>query len=170
MQMRDKLGEDEARRIAQYESVKDDVRGQVHREIARDANSDIERGEADSLAHDMKRKAVREVAASEAELERGSAFARASQITDYVFYLIYGVIGLEIALDAVGANPSAGFKRFVDALAAPVLAPFRGLMPTPGVGRFRFMLSFVVALIVYMLLHMAVNGLYRLFVQRKTVV
>ena len=56
----------------------------------------------------------------------------------------------------------------MDTLAAPFLAPFRGLMHDPGVGRFRFMLSYVIALIVYVLLHLAVNGLLRLFVQRKT--
>jgi hypothetical protein len=43
-------------------------------------------------------------------------------------------------------------------------------MPTPGVGHFRFLLSYVVAFGVYVLLHMAVNGLLRLFVHRKTAV
>jgi hypothetical protein len=43
-------------------------------------------------------------------------------------------------------------------------------MPSPGVGNFRVMLSYIVALVVYLLLHMAVNGLFRLFVYRKTVV
>jgi hypothetical protein len=43
-------------------------------------------------------------------------------------------------------------------------------MPTPGVGSFRVMLSYIVALVVYVLLHMAVNGLFRLFVRRKTIV
>jgi hypothetical protein len=38
------------------------------------------------------------------------------------------------------------------------------------VGSFRFMLSYIVALVVYLLLHMAVNGLLRLFVRRKTFV
>jgi len=43
-------------------------------------------------------------------------------------------------------------------------------MPDPSVGRFRLMVSYVVALIVYILVHMAVNGLLRIFVHRKTVV
>jgi hypothetical protein len=43
-------------------------------------------------------------------------------------------------------------------------------MPDPGVGRFRFMLSYIIALFVYMLVHMAINGLLRIFVHRKTVV
>ena len=123
-----------------------------------------------TMADSLKQKAVREVAATESELERGQAAARASQVVDYLFYIVYGIIGLEIVLDAIGARQSAGFKQFIDAIATPFLAPFKGLMPTPGVGSFRFMLSYIVALVVYVLLHMAVNGLFRLFVRRKTIV
>jgi uncharacterized protein YggT (Ycf19 family) len=101
---------------------------------------------------------------------RASSSARASQVVDYLFYLVYGIIGLEIVLNAIGARQSAGFKQLIDAIATPFLAPFRGLMPTPGVGSFRLTLSYIVALAVYMLLHMAVNGLFRLIVHRKTVV
>jgi len=168
----DKLGADEARRIAQHESVKGEVREKVHAEIARktDERSPADQANADALANSLKQKAVHEVAASEADLDRGQAAARGSQIVDYVFYLVYGIIGLEIVLAAIGARQSAGFKQFIDVIAFPLLAPFKGLMPTPGLGSVRFMLSYVVALVVYMLLHMAVNGLLRLFVQRKTVV
>jgi hypothetical protein len=96
--------------------------------------------------------------------------ARVSQVIDYLFYLVYGLIGLEVVLDALGARESAGFKQFVDAMAAPFLLPFRGLLLEPSIGRFRFMTSYIAAFAVYVLLHMAVNGLLRLFVQRKTAV
>lgn len=172
MQGEEKLAADEARRIAQHESVKGQVRESVHAEISHEADraTRAEHRETEALADSLKRKAVWEVASTEAELERSRTFARASQIADYLFYLVYGVIGLEVVLDALGANQSAGFKQLVDAIAAPFLAPFRGLMPSPGIGRFRLMTSYVVALVVYVLLHMAVNGLFRLFVRRKTVV
>ena len=168
----EKLAADEARRIAQHESIKGEVREKVHADISREADhaTPAERTGTATLADSLRRKAVEEVAASDTELERGKTFARISQVVDYVFYLIYGIIGLEIVLEALGARESAGFKRFVDALAAPLLAPFQGLMPNPGVGRFRFMLSYVVAFGVYILVHLAVNGLLRLFVQRKTAV
>jgi uncharacterized protein YggT (Ycf19 family) len=166
------LAADEKRRIAQHEAIKGEVREQVHGEISRKAGhvSPAENTGTEALAESLKQKAVREVSASETELERGKAFARGSQVVDYIFYLIYGIIGLESVLEALGAWEQAGFKQFVDAIATPVLAPFQGLMPDPGVGSFRFMLSYVIALGVYMLLHMAVNGLLRLFVQRKTTV
>ena len=140
--------------------------GETLGEVLRSADQ----ADAEALAESLKRKAVREVATTEAELDRGQAAARASQIVDYLFYLVYGIIGLEIVLNAIGARQSAGFKQFIDAIATPFLAPFRGLMPTPGVGSFRLMLSYVVALVVYVLLHMAVNGLLRLIVHRKTAV
>jgi uncharacterized protein YggT (Ycf19 family) len=168
----EKIAADEARRIAQHESVKGEVREKVHAEIARktDERSPADQANTGALAESLKRKAVREVASTEAELDRGQAAARASQIVDYIFYVVYGIIGLEIVLDAIGARQSAGFKQFIDAIVSPFLAPFRGLMPTPGVGSFRLMLSYIVALVVYVLLHMAVSGLLRLFVHRKTVV
>lgn len=167
-----KLAADEARRIAQHEAVKGEVREKVHDDITRETTqaSATERAAAGELADSLRHSAVREVQTTEWELERGKAIARVSQVVDYLFYLAYGVIGLEIVLDALGARQSAGFKVFIDALARPFLAPFRGLMPDPGIGRFRLMISFVVALVVYMLLHMAVNGLLRLFVHRKTAV
>lgn len=172
MREQDTLAADEARRMTQHETVKGQVREHVHAEITREADRDSsrERASAERLAESMKQRAVREVETTEFELERGKLIARVSQVADYLFYLIYGVIGLEIMLDALGARPSAGFKRFIDALSAPILAPFHGLMPDPGIGRFRLMISFVVALCVYALLHMAVNGLLRLFVHRKTAV
>ena len=168
----EKLAADEARRIAQHESVKSEVREKVHAEIARktDERSPADQANAEALAESLKRKAVREVATTEAELDRGQAAARASQMVDFLFYVVYGIIGLEIVLDAIGARQSAGFKQFIDAMATPFLAPFKGLLPNPGVGSFRLMLSYIVALAVYVLLHMAVNGLLRLFVHRKTVV
>src|SRR5207245_2434439 len=161
----EKLAADEARRIAQHESVKGEVREKVHAEIARktDERSPADQANADALAESLKRKAVREVATTEAELDRGQAAARASQIVDFLFYIVYGIIGLEIVLDAIGARQSAGFKQFIDAMATPFLAPFKGLMPTPGVGSLRFMLSYLAALVVYRLLPTAEDGPRRLF-------
>lgn len=166
----EKLAVDEARRTAQHEEMKGELREKVHTEISRKADqpTTAERAEAEGLAHSLKRKAVTEVAATETELERSKSLARVSQVVDYVFYVVYGIIGLEILLEGLGARESAGFKQLVDALAAPLLAPFQGLLPDPGAGRYRFMVSYVFALVVYILLHMAANGLVRLFVHRKT--
>jgi uncharacterized protein YggT (Ycf19 family) len=88
--------------------------------------------------------------------------ARVSQVVDYVFFLIYSLIALEVGLELLGARESSGFKRFLDAVTAPILAPFRGLMPDPSVGSFQLMISYVVAAIVYLVLHQAVKRLLRM--------
>ena len=166
----EKLAADEARKLQQHEAVKGEVREKVHAEISRKADDigPAEQQKAAAVAGSLKQKAVREVADTEADIARTRAIARMSQVVDYVFYLIYGIIALEVILEALGARENAGFKQFVDTLASPLLAPFEGLMPDPGAGNYRFMISYVFALIVYFLLHLAVKGLLRLFVQTKT--
>ena len=47
------------------------------------------------------------------------------------------------------------------------LGPFNGLLHDPALGPVKVMFSYVVALVVYVLLHWALNGLLRLFAQRK---
>src|SRR5262245_16409460 len=97
----EQLAADEARRIAQHEAVKGEVRERVHADISRetDHRTPSDRATAERLAESLKRKAVHEVAMTEAELERSQSFARVSQFVDYLFYLVYGIIGIEIVLD-----------------------------------------------------------------------
>ena len=67
----------------------------------------------------------------------------------------------------------ADFSRRVEQRLAgwvQLLAPFRGIMSDPSVGSMQLMLSYVVALVVYVLLHMAVSGLLRLFAHRKSTI
>jgi hypothetical protein len=108
----EKLAADEARRVVQHESVKGAVRENVNSEISREAahSTAQEHAQAEQLAGSLKNKAVREVATTEYELERGKTVARGSQIVDYLFYLVYGIIALEV-VPVLGARQSAGFKR-----------------------------------------------------------
>ena len=168
----EKLAVDESRKIAQHEQIKGAVRNEVHEEIARKADrlNSVERAEAGEVAQAFKQKAVREVVETESEIERARGAARISQVVDYIFYFIYGLIGLMIILDLIGANRSNSFYRMINAITAPLLAPFRGLVDDPASQQMRFRLSYIVALIVYLLLHLAVNGLLRLVAHRRTVV
>jgi uncharacterized protein YggT (Ycf19 family) len=167
----DNLAIDEARRIEEHESVKGEVRRKVHADIAEqaEATGDDDAREAVAAAS-LKEKAVQEVTGTEREIGRARVAARGSQVIDYAFYLVYGIVALATVLEAIGARESAGFKQFVDMLAWPFVAPFRGIMNDPAVGSFRFMLSYVVALVAYVLLHAAINGLLRIFAERKTTV
>jgi hypothetical protein len=164
----EKLAADEARKLSKHEEIKDELREQAHADIARQAEATRPTDrETAAVATELKRHAVREVADTEGEIARARRVNRLTQIVDYVFFLIYGIITLEIVLEALGARENAGFKQFVDTLAAPLLAPFEGLMADPGAGNYRFMLSYVFALIAYFLLHLAVKKLLRLFVRER---
>ncbi len=161
-------------RIAQARiaDVKEKIQQDVNAEIANHADQldDNERAQVAAVGGQLKHKALKEVVSSEAELERSRGIARASQIVDYVFYLIYGLIALQITLDLLGARRGNGFRNFIDVVCAPLLAPFNSLMPSVGAGSFQLRLSYVFALVVYLLLHMAVNGLLRVLASRKTVI
>ncbi|HVF92149.1 MAG TPA: hypothetical protein VNH22_18940, partial [Blastocatellia bacterium] len=93
----EKLAIDESRRIAQHEAMKGAVRNEVQAEVARDAGhlSSSERAGAAEVAQSMKHKAVSEVVDTESEIERARGTARISQFVDYIFWLIYGIIGRE---------------------------------------------------------------------------
>lgn len=165
-----KLAREEERKATQHESVKGEFREEVNREVAARARrrDPVEETEIDTVARDLKGHAIREVADTEREVERSRRLARTSQVVDYVFFVIYGLIGLSFLLELLGARESAGFKQFLDAVSGPLLAPFQGLMPDPGVGSSRFMVSYLIALLVYGLLHLAARGLLRLLAHRRT--
>ena len=165
------LKKDEQRRTDQHETVKERLRNQVDSEIQRRSDTSAkEESEIDSVAHQLKHKAIHEVAATEGEISRARQSARISQVVNYVFGLIYGLIGLLIALELMGARESSGFKQFIDTVTMPLVAPFKGLMPDPRVGNFQLMLSYVIGLAVYGLIHLAVRGLLRLTAERQTTI
>jgi uncharacterized protein YggT (Ycf19 family) len=165
------LKKEEERRVHQHETVKGQMRNQVHEEIRRRSGLDARDGaEIEYVAHKLKSSAIREVSVTEGEIARARRSARVSQIVDYLFTLVYGVLGLLIALELMGAREASGFKQLIDAISAPLVAPFRGLMPDLRVGNFQLMLSYVIGLVVYALVHVAIKGLIRLMAQRQTTV
>lgn len=164
------LAAEEERRRRQHDAIKSDVSRGVQDDVARDATlrAPEDRDRTEALSDSLKHKAVREVASTEAQIARGSVAARTSQVVDYVFFLIYGLIAVAILLEALGARDGAGFAQFIAAATSPLLAPFKGLLSDPSVGGSQFMISYVVALVVYALLHAAINGALRMVAHRKT--
>ena len=163
---------DQSNRADQYEDVKGKVQQEVNAEIADEARrlSDQERIQVAAAGDQLKRKALKEVIDNGADVERARGIARFSQVVDYLFYLIYGLISLQISLDLLGARRGNGFRDFMETVCAPLLAPFKGLMPSVGSGGFQLRLSYVFALAAYLLLHMAINGLLKLLSSRKTAI
>src|SRR5262245_57830305 len=102
------------------------------------------------------------------EVVRRRRAARATQIVDYVFIVVYALIAIEILLELAGARDSNAFKRMIDGVSAPFLAPFRGLFSDPSIEGYHIMFSYLAALIVWMLVHLGIRGLIRLIANRRT--
>lgn len=166
-----KLDLEEAQRTANYEALKSDVKAEIGGEIAVKAERPNvnEAVEIENLAGNLRQRAVNEYAETEREVDRGRVFARISQIVDYVFFLIYGLLGIRLLLELFAARDSAGFVKFIRSVTGFLYAPFQGIMASPSTKEgFTLALPIIVAIIVYMLLHLAINGLLRMFVHRKT--
>ena len=52
----------------------------------------------------------------------------------------------------------------------PLLTPFERIVGTPSVGSYQIRISYLFALIVYLLIHLAINGAVRLIAHRKVTV
>ena len=168
----DKLAMEEARRAAQHETVKSQVEGEVQAEISERAAAKTPPGEAqriDHVASEFRSKAVDEVVDTEREVQRSRGLARVSQVVDYIFYVIYALLGMRFLLALLAARSSAGFVRFIVAVSNPFYEPFRGIVASPSTDSgHTLLLPIVVAIIAYVLLHLAINGLLRVFAHRKT--
>ena len=167
-----KLAAEEARRAGQHGSVKSQVEGEVQAEIAERAAAKPTEGAAiDQVADQFRAKAVTEVVQTEREVERARGVARISQVVDYLFFVLYALLGLRFVLALLAARSSAGFVRFIVAVTDPFYRPFRGIVTSPTTdGGHTLMLPLVIAIVVYILLHLGINGLLRMFAHRKTAV
>lgn len=167
----DKLAAEEARRLGQHGAVKSSVEREVGAEVAAEASvptvTELQREE--KVATDLRRKALDDVVVTERAVEQARGAARISQFVDYVFYVIYALLAVRIGLALMAGNPEAGFYRFIRAVTAPLYAPFRGIVesPTDPSGH-TLALPLVVAIVVYVLCHLAINGVLRMMAQRKT--
>jgi uncharacterized protein YggT (Ycf19 family) len=165
-----KLAQDEAQRAYNYEAVKSEVKSDVGGEIAARAD---QTGAADSrindVASNMRGKAIDEVVQTDREVERGRVLARVSQVVDYAFYVIYGLLTIRLLLALFAARQGNGFVQFINSVTNPFYAPFKGIVPSPSTAEgFTLALPIIIALVVYMLIHLAINGLLRIFAHRKT--
>jgi uncharacterized protein YggT (Ycf19 family) len=167
----DKLAADEQRRVLQHEAVKAEVEADVNAEIAEraDRTTPAEARRMESVAGELRGKALNEVVETEREVESARAVARVSQVVDFVFYVIYALLALRLLLALMAARRSAGFTQLIYGVTDPLYAPFRGIVAEPTAeGGYRLALSVIIAIIVYALVHAGINGLLRLVAHRKT--
>jgi len=168
----DKLANEEARRSVQHQSVKGQVEGEVNAEIADRASDVPPPGEArkiDEVAGQFRAKAVNEVVETEREVQQSRGLARISQVVDYIFFVIYALLLMRLLLALLAARSSAGFVQFIVAVTDPFYAPFKGIVASPTTqGGHTLMVPLLIALLVYILLHLGINGLLRMMAHRKT--
>ena len=164
----ERVAADDGRQLRQREQVMGEVRAEVNRELRDEAvhqTSDDAQQAAD-LARRMKDQAFREVSSNDASLARARRVQVVAQVVDYAFYVLYAAILVLVVLELAGANSGSPFMRFMGSVTGPFLSPFRGLMPNPRLDRFQLMSSYVVAAVIYLLVHKGVTGALRLFAGR----
>jgi uncharacterized protein YggT (Ycf19 family) len=102
----------------------------------------------------------------ERRLGRASGAGMLLRAVNFVFAIIYAIVGLRIVLEILGAREGNRFKEFIDQLSAPLLVLFENLLPSIRVDRFELPLSYLFALVIYALIHygirrVAAAALYR---------
>ncbi len=168
-----KLIADEERKMMQHNQVKSEIENQVNDEVlARAENTTSnETHQMDNIAQEFRGKAINEVVTTEREIGVSRVAARISQVIDFAFYVVYGLLALRLLLSLFSAKSSAGFVQFIRNVTDPLYEPFRGIVASPSIeGGYTLVLPIVVAIIAYSLLHLGINGLLRLIAQRKTVI
>jgi len=86
-----------------------------------------------------------------------------------LFGVIEGVIFIRFLLKAIAANSAAGFARLIYGLSDPLVAPFNGLLGTPGFRGAVFDFSALIAILIYVLISLAITKLLRIiFVDQPT--
>jgi uncharacterized protein YggT (Ycf19 family) len=168
--MDSKLLQEETQRGIQYENLKTGVKADINAEVENQAAvQNVESDRIDNLATNFRGKAINEIVETDREVERARGLARVSQFVDYGFYVIYSLLALRLILALFAARQSNDFVQFLKMISDPFYAPFKGIVPSLSAdGGFTLALPIVVALVVYALIHLGVNGLLRIFAHRKT--
>jgi hypothetical protein len=102
---------------------------------------------------------------------REGTVARGSQFLDCAFCVVHSLLGIRLVLALIAANSSDGSVKLIRAVTRPSCAPSRGIVPSPSAeGGYTLVVPILIALLVYVLVHAAVNGMLRMVAQRKTTI
>jgi uncharacterized protein YggT (Ycf19 family) len=129
--------------------------------------TDAERRIAQLEVEEERRVAERRAARLESLVRRRKAVERVTHAVDYVFYLLYGVLAIRFVLALVGASETAGFVQFINGLTQPFYVPFAGIVARPSVDGGIFDMPALIAVLAYVVLHLAVRGLLRVIAARR---
>lgn len=161
----------DAREAARLEAMKAEVGRDVRAEIGGRAagSSTADRARVSEVAADMRRSAIDETVHTERKIGQARTAARGSQFLDYAFYMLYTLLGVRLVLALIAADSGNGFVQFISTITNPFYAPFRGIVGSPSTeGGNTLVYPIVIAIVVYAILHVAINGLLRMVGSRKT--
>ena len=161
----------EAREASRLAAMKARVGSSVNAEIGSQAAVADAAGHArvDAVAAGMRERAIDETVSRDRSVSHARTAARGSQFLDYAFYLLYTLLAIRLVLALIAARSGNGFVQLINNVTNPFYAPFRGIVssPTTETGN-TLVLPIVIAMVVYVLLHVAINGLLRMIGSRKT--
>jgi len=150
------------------------VDNQIESEIAARAARPIDAAEPARIADvaaDLRSRAVSNVVAEKRRDSVRGVAARIAQFVDFAFVVVYVLLLMRFGLALAGANLATRFAHLLVVVTNPLYAPFRGIMGAPDVdGGGRFVMSLLVAIVVYLFVHLGVHQLlHTIAVRRRTI-
>lgn len=110
-------------------------------------------------------------ASSDSEVvSRFSPARRAYEAVYLIFAVIVGAIVVRVLLKVLGANTGIPFTHFMYNVTDPLLAPFRGILPTVVSGTTVFESSALIAILIYGLIGLALARLIAIMFMRDVTV
>ena len=103
-------------------------------------------------------------------VSRFSPARRAYETIYVIFAIVVGAIFIRVLLKVLGANTAVAFTQFMYGVTDPLLAPFRGVLPTFGSGRMILETSSLFAILIYGLIGLALARLLALMFMRDVTV
>ncbi len=128
-----------------------------------------DRRASDQWVDEERRVESRRTRDRDAREKRQRVIQRVTLGVDYVFYLLYGLLGVRFVLALLGAAETAGFVQFIHGITNPFYAPFSGIVASPAIDGGTIEFSIIIALLAYFLLHLAIRGLLRLLAGDRVV-
>lgn len=98
----------------------------------------------------------------DAVAERMNLIGKINGIIWLLFGILEALIGMRVILKLLEANPFNGFVNFVYDITYPFLAPFFGIVGTPGAIGSVLEVSSLIAMLVYLFIAWVITSLIRL--------
>jgi len=113
-----------------------------------------------------------DVAVAESYDRTEARWATADWLTGVVYFivgLIAILIAIRVVLKLLAANPDSGFARLIYGVSGPLVAPFQGILGTPGAGNGAvFEFSSILAIAIYALVGWIIAKLLQLVIARPS--